>query len=114
MSTSTSASSLLYRLMPPPAPAFVIAEFATICPSGERTLHTSGRASPAGQRVTKFTVDFGSSVTFKTYAFASEGTPHTLDAGSIRVRVSEALTDGGPNAPVRPSKLYCARVSISR
>src|SRR5258708_1466973 len=97
------------------APALTIAELATIWPSGERAVHTFGRGSPAGHTVTEPTPPpLGITVTFTTKAFAVVGMLQTFDAGMLSVRVSVAFKVGGANAPVRPSKLYSDRVSITR
>src|SRR5215470_16953422 len=100
--------------MPLLAPALTMAELATICASGERTVQKDGRVSPAGQTVTKSTPPRGISVTFTTYAFAVAGMEQTLDCGRFNVRVSLRLRYGGPKVPVRPWKLYSGRVSMTR
>ena len=65
--------------------------------------------------MTKSTAPRGTSVTFSTKALALAGiVRHTVDAEGTKVRVSLALKKGGPNEPVRPSKLYSERVSNKR
>src|SRR5262245_57964135 len=111
---SKSVLSLAYTLIPPLLPAWTIAELATACPSGDRIVQTFGRVAPPGHSVTKLKVPEGMTVVFTTYAFAVDGIEQTLETGKFTVRVSPALRDGGPKAPVRPSKLYVDRVSTTR
>src|ERR1700679_1173310 len=75
-----------------------MAALASIAPSTEFRVDTSGVACPVGQTVRYPSPPCGTTVTLNAYAGAVGGSPHELD-GIRKVRLLPPASDGPPKAP---------------
>src|SRR5689334_22445902 len=106
MSRTKSVFPATYAEIAPSCPAGIIAAFATMLPSSAFNVDTVGRFWPAGQSVRYPRGPFGTTVAFRLYAWATNGTVQGLCKTGI-VRVLPLTKLGPPSWPValRESKI---------
>src|SRR5580704_11044533 len=105
----TSVLSLAYKLIAPAVPAGTKAALATGIPSCEPSVAASGKGDPAGQAVRNPSGPGGNTPILSEYACAVPGTSQLLD-GIGKLRVAPPTSDGGPNAPVKPSPVRVSAI----
>src|SRR5260370_1375616 len=111
MSSTRSVELVTKTLTAPPVPAGTMAALALMRPSNEFSVEARGCGCPLGHMVRYPRDPWGTTVTFREYADALEGTPQAL-FGMTKSRDAPPTSEGPASGPLGAFRVSATRQGV--